>query len=222
MKQHKQSITTNANVKLPEGCNVEEMRQQFDKVHQDFNSQIAKLAQAIKSIHESTIADIEAKLQQLTTQFEEALQQAELELAQCVPEGDEKQLRDTIEKVFKVDKAAHEKLQKIVSEVESEQLNLNQAKLNMGQEKKVYDKPLIEKMTQMHIKCDEQVQAVQNKLQQLLQSQCDALEAEMNKIIQEFQKEAQVAIEKIHAIQYQGLPEGELRALVNQIIENDS
>jgi len=66
--------------------------------------------------------------------------------------------------VFALDKEEHEKLQKIVSNVETEQLNLNQALVNMGLEKKVYDKPLVEKMQTLHQKCDDHVKAIQDKI----------------------------------------------------------
>ena len=96
------------------------------------------------------MSEIEAKLEELIKEFNRVYEQTEQELSACTTEGDEPTLRNVIEKVFALDKDGHENLQKIVSEVEKEQLNLNQAKVNMGQEKKIFDKPLVEKMQAMH------------------------------------------------------------------------
>ena len=125
---------------------------------------------------------LEEDLDKVVAGFDESLKAAEEELAKLTPEGDENALKQKIDQSFQVDKKTHEALQKIVSQVEKGQMNLNQAKAKVDQEKVVYDKSLGEKMANFHGKCDDSVKELKQKLHDLLQSQVDAIEEEIAKV----------------------------------------
>ena len=182
MKQLKLSITTNDNVKLPEGCDVEAMKQQMDKVHADHEEKIKKLTEAISGINKKEAEAIEGELDAKTTKFEEALKQAEEGLMKYGPEGDEAELSRKIDELFDFDKQSHEDLQNAIAAVEQEQLSLNQARMNMGEEKKSVTEPLVQKMDAFHGKCEDSANELKHRLHESQQKRCGEYEAKLEEL----------------------------------------
>lgn len=89
------------------------------------------MQEEIKKVNLAIIKVLEADLDKVVAGFDENLKAAEEELAKLTPEGAEDELKQKIEQTFQVDKKTHEVLQKIVSQVEKDQMNLNQAKAKM-------------------------------------------------------------------------------------------
>lgn len=198
------------------------MKEDLDNVHQGFDSEIKKLTQQIQDMRLQAASDIEAKLEEATGKFDELLKKAEEELNAITTEGDDNELKQKVEKVFLVDKNTHEALQQVISQVEQDQINLNQARMALAQEKKIYDKPLDEKMTSFHNKCDAKITELENQRKELVQQQCAALEEEMNKTLAQFKEVVEKAAAEIDAQQIENKDETELRNIMNTIIENDS
>ena len=88
----------------------------------------------------------------------------------------------------------------------------------LGQDKKIYNKPLDEKMTSFHNQCDAKVTELENQRKALVEQQCAALEEEMNATLAQFKEVAEKAVAEIEAQQIEGKDEAELRNIMNAII----
>lgn len=102
------------------------------------------------------------------------------------PEGDEAQLAQKIDELFDFDKQSHEDLQNAIADVEQEQLNLNQARMNMGEEKKSVTEPLVQKMDNFHGKCDDSTNELKHRLHELQEKRCGEYEAKLEELGQKF------------------------------------
>jgi hypothetical protein len=99
-------------------------------------------------------------------------------------ETSEQKLNAMIEEVFEIDKDSHDIMQQIISDIESQQLELNQVGLSLGKDQVHHDSKLDEQVVKNHANCDKKIADIKAQLQKLNSDKCKLIEEEIKQVVE--------------------------------------